>query len=114
MTNYIIVVFCHGDDPKLDNKTIEDFISEAEPDLQDMIRTCKRRYHVFHNRSDDCTQVDEFMKQINEMLSENNHTFFSHALFTMAQALKESKISEEDMKNKIMTPRPTKNNCSIQ
>ncbi|XP_053088844.1 GTPase IMAP family member 7 [Pangasianodon hypophthalmus] len=98
---HMIVVFTHGDDLEFDNKTIDQYINEAGPHLQDLISSCKQRCHVFNNRSKDYTQIDEFLKKVYKMLSENNHSYYSYELFKYAQELKEAKENERQRERRL-------------
>ncbi|MCI4376128.1 hypothetical protein PGIGA_G00184640 [Pangasianodon gigas] len=98
---HMIVVFSHGDDLEFDNKTIERYISEAGPHLQNLIYTCGQRYHVFNNRSQDRTQVVQFLQKINNMLSEKNHSYYSYELFTTAEALKKAEANQREWEKKF-------------
>ncbi|XP_060782408.1 uncharacterized protein LOC132889683 [Neoarius graeffei] len=96
VSKHMIVVFTHGDDLEFDNKTIERYIHEAGSPLQDLISACKQRYHAFNNRSQDRTQVDQFLQKIHEMQRENNYSYYSYDLFTKAQDLKEAEANERE------------------
>ncbi|KAI5617513.1 GTPase, IMAP family member, partial [Silurus asotus] len=98
---HIIVVFTHGDDLEFDNKTIEDYIKEAGPDLQNLISACKNRYHVFNNRSKDRGQITAFMEKINNMVKENNQAYYSYEWFTTAQALNDAKANEKEIERRF-------------
>ncbi|XP_060782396.1 uncharacterized protein LOC132889674 [Neoarius graeffei] len=93
---YMIVVFTHGDDLEFENKPIERYIREAGPHLQSLIAACKQRYYVFNNRSQDRTQVLQFLQKIHEMQRENNYSYYSYEMFSKAQALKEAQASEKE------------------
>ncbi|KAK1791166.1 hypothetical protein P4O66_002193 [Electrophorus voltai] len=53
---HMIVLFTRGDDLEFDNKSIDTYIQEAGPDLQQLISACGGRYHVFNNRNRDQSQ----------------------------------------------------------
>ncbi|XP_027001752.1 GTPase IMAP family member 4-like [Tachysurus fulvidraco] len=98
---YVIILFTHGDDLEFDDKSIEDYITEAGSDLQELIRSCGNRYHVFNNRSKDHTQVLKFMHILKKMLEENNHCYYNYELFKTAEALKEAKATEKDWEKRL-------------
>ncbi|XP_060727431.1 GTPase IMAP family member 7 [Tachysurus vachellii] len=98
---HMIVLFTHGDDLEFDGKSIKSYITEAGSDLQELIRSCGHRYHVFNNRSTDHTQVQKFMDMLNKMLKENKHSYYSYELFTTAEALKKAKATEEDRDKRL-------------
>lgn len=98
---YMIVVFTHGDDLEFDEKSINDYIHEAGPDLLQLLSSCGWRYHVLNNRLKDRTQVLDFMQKVNTMVAKNNHSYYSYELFTFAEALKEAKATEKEIKRKM-------------
>ncbi|KPP56323.1 hypothetical protein Z043_126078, partial [Scleropages formosus] len=44
---FTVLLFTHGD--RLEDQTIEEFISE-DTNLQELLRKCGGRYHVFNNK----------------------------------------------------------------
>ncbi|XP_027001754.1 GTPase IMAP family member 4-like [Tachysurus fulvidraco] len=101
VSKHMIVLFTHGDDLEYDGKSIEAYITEAGSDLQELIRSCGQRYHVFNNRSTDNTQVLKFMHILDKMLKENKHSYYSYELFTTAEALKEAKATEKEKEERL-------------
>ncbi|XP_060780993.1 GTPase IMAP family member 4-like [Neoarius graeffei] len=98
---YMIVVFTHGDDLEFENKPIERYIREAGPHLQSLIAACKQRYHVFNNRSQDRTQVLQFLQKIHEMKGENKHSYYNYEMFSKAQALKVAQASGKEWQRRF-------------
>ncbi|XP_058637516.1 GTPase IMAP family member 7 [Onychostoma macrolepis] len=88
---HMMVLFTRADD--LEERTIEDYIAEA-PALKQVINTCEGKYHIFNNREkSDRTQVDEFMRKIVTMMRQNQNSFYSHHMFTMANELNSAQRS---------------------
>lgn len=98
---YMIVLSTHGDDLEFDDKTIDSYIREAGPDLQEPLASCGQRYHVFNNRSKDRNQVLQFMHTLNKVLKENSYSYYNYELFTTAEALKEAKATEREREKKL-------------
>ncbi|XP_063046061.1 GTPase IMAP family member 7-like [Engraulis encrasicolus] len=67
--DHIIILFTYGD--CLHGQTIEDCVHYSYPKLQELIRSCRGRYHVFNNKSRDRTQVGELIRKIEEMVAAN-------------------------------------------
>lgn len=101
VSKHMIVVFTHGDDLEYDTKTIECYISEAGPHLQNLISTCRQRYHVFNNRTQDRTQINEFLQKIYKMMSENNHSYYSYELFAAHKNLADLQNQVRDLQSRI-------------
>ncbi|XP_035387481.1 GTPase IMAP family member 9-like [Electrophorus electricus] len=81
---HMIVLFTRGDDLEFDNKSIDTYIQEAGPDLQQLISACGGRYHVFNNRNRDQSQVQNLLKKIDKMLTASNQSYYNYELFTLA------------------------------
>ncbi len=97
---HMMVLFTRADD--LEERTIEDYIKEA-PELKQMINTCEGKYHIFNNREkSDRTQADEFMSKIVTMMRQNQNSYYSHHMFTMANELNSAKKNMNE-KDQIIT-----------
>lgn len=91
---YVIVVFTHGDDLKRNDESIEQFIRNSGPELQELLLSCDNRYHVFNNKVEDRTQVEKFLTILNKMLKENNPSYCNCEMVKTAEALKEAGNTE--------------------
>lgn len=68
--DYTIVLFTHGD--RLDEKTINDVITESDENLRNFIRKCGGGFHVFNNKNpQDQVQVTSFMTKIRTLVALN-------------------------------------------
>ncbi|XP_063051366.1 GTPase IMAP family member 7-like [Engraulis encrasicolus] len=77
--SYMMVLFTRGDD--LDGKPINEFVRTGHKKLQEVIRSCGHRFHVFNNKSNDRTQVIELVKKIDEMVAANGGEHFSEEMY---------------------------------
>ncbi|XP_066536226.1 GTPase IMAP family member 7-like isoform X1 [Hoplias malabaricus] len=112
---HMIVLFTRGDDLENDDKTIEDYIEEAGPEMRELISACGGRYHLLNNRKrDDNTQVKDLFSKIYNMLSLNKHTYYNYDLFTQTVAREkwERIIAELEAKLKEIQ-RNNKSRCTI-
>ncbi|KAJ8373696.1 hypothetical protein SKAU_G00042760 [Synaphobranchus kaupii] len=67
VNEYTMVLFTYGD--RLRNKTIEEFI-RSDTNLQQLLRKCVDRYHVFNNEvMTNCSQVSELLQKIDKMVA---------------------------------------------
>ncbi|KAM3823555.1 GTPase IMAP family member 4-like [Vipera latastei] len=67
--NYMILLFSRKDD--LEDKTLEEFISEDDSSLQDQVSECKGRILAFNNKAQGKereTQVTQLMSMIDELV----------------------------------------------
>ncbi|KAL7883321.1 hypothetical protein SRHO_G00009790 [Serrasalmus rhombeus] len=66
---YTIVLFTRGDDLQEMKMSIEEFIKDSEPSLQNIIHQCGNRHHVFNNRNiEDRSQVTDLLEKIDSMV----------------------------------------------
>ncbi|XP_049632087.1 GTPase IMAP family member 7 [Suncus etruscus] len=74
VTKHMIVLFTRKED--LEDKTLSDFLEEADVSLKNMIKECGNRYCAFSNRADGAekeAQVQELMQLIERMMHNNAH-----------------------------------------
>ncbi|XP_072531178.1 GTPase IMAP family member 7 [Salminus brasiliensis] len=76
---YTIILFTHGDDL---NSTIEEYLSEANTELRDLITRCGERYHVFNNKEiQDRLQVLEFLEKVDSLVSANEDKYYTNKIY---------------------------------
>ncbi|XP_067234048.1 GTPase IMAP family member 9-like [Chanodichthys erythropterus] len=80
---YTMVLFTRGDD--LTDQSIEDYIKDGDPHVQQLIDDCGGRYHVFNNKQKDPAQVVSLLKKIDKMMWENNGSFYNDKMFLEAE-----------------------------
>uniref|UniRef100_A0A3Q0SF04 AIG1-type G domain-containing protein n=1 Tax=Amphilophus citrinellus TaxID=61819 RepID=A0A3Q0SF04_AMPCI len=84
-TNYMIVLFTHGDKLKKDKMTINDYLKDGHPKLRELLVRCGDRYHVFNNKDKNRTQVAHLIRKIDHMVSTNGGSHYTDDMFEKAQ-----------------------------
>ncbi|KAI7790216.1 GTPase IMAP family member 7-like [Triplophysa rosa] len=84
---HTIILFTHGDEL---TSSVEEYLSEVNKDLKEVLRRCGGRYHVFNNNeTEDRMQVLEFLKKVDEMVAVNGGVFYTNDSYqTVEQTLK--------------------------
>ncbi|XP_073349922.1 GTPase IMAP family member 9-like [Pagrus major] len=78
--DYTTVLFTHGD--LLNEKTINDVITESDDNLRNFIRKCGGGFHVFDNKnSQDQDQVTSFIAKIQTMMALNGGWCYNTDLY---------------------------------
>ncbi|KAI2668333.1 GTPase IMAP family member 7 [Labeo rohita] len=96
---HMMVLFTRADD--LEERTFDDYIKEA-PELKQVINACEGNYHIFNNREKSShAQVDEFMRKIKVIIRQNDNSYYSHHMFTMAYELNSARRNMKE-KDKII------------
>ncbi|KAG9279142.1 GTPase IMAP family member 4-like isoform X1 [Astyanax mexicanus] len=76
---YTIILFTHGDELP---GTLEEYLSEANKELKDLISRCGERYHVFNNKDmQDRMQVLKFLEKVDCMISANEDQFYTSKIY---------------------------------
>lgn len=91
---YSIILFTHED--QLDGEPIEELIEESSA-LQNLIKQCGGRYHVFNNKDQNREQVNDLLQMIDKMLGQNGGGPYSNEMFEDAL-----KLGQEDPNNGLM------------
>ncbi|XP_030649177.1 LOW QUALITY PROTEIN: uncharacterized protein PFB0765w-like, partial [Chanos chanos] len=88
---HTMVMFTKGD--SLKNMSIEEFINKSGESLNNIIKRCGNRYHVFNNNDpSNQTQVVELLDKIDTMVTENGGSFYTNEMFRQVEeALREEK-----------------------
>ncbi|CAL8241788.1 unnamed protein product [Gadus morhua 'NCC'] len=72
--NHTVVLFTRGDDLE---ESMEQYLACAPARLEDLIRRCGGRYHVFNNRIIDVNQVDELLSKVEKVMVDNGGKFYT-------------------------------------
>ncbi|XP_061079203.1 GTPase IMAP family member 7-like [Conger conger] len=81
---FTMVLFTRGDD--LNNKPIESFIEEGDATIQNLIKSCGNRFHVFNNKDkSNFTQVSELLDKIDKMVLKNGGGCYTNVMFQEAE-----------------------------
>ncbi|KAJ8390896.1 hypothetical protein AAFF_G00098160 [Aldrovandia affinis] len=76
VNQYTLVLFSYGE--KLRNTTIDRFISK-DTNLQQLLKKCRGRYHVFNNEDmENRSQVTELLQKINKMVAANGGSYYNN------------------------------------
>ncbi|CAM4272017.1 unnamed protein product [Leuciscus chuanchicus] len=73
---YTMIIFTHKDQLEKENKTIEEFLQESDPDLQSLIQSCGNRFFCLDNESASFPQFKDLIGKIEKMVAENGGTHF--------------------------------------
>lgn len=94
-SKYMIVLFTRGDE--LQGRTIQQYVQNGHPKLQEVIERCGKRYHVFNNkRRRNRTQVVELIKKIDDMVAANGGKHFSEQMYEEAeQTLQQQTLQQQ-------------------
>lgn len=92
-SQYIMVLFTHGDELAQHGKTIHEFV-RGSPELIHFIQTTSGRYHVLNNKVEDATQVDSLLEQIEQLITRNAGGHYTNEMLQAA----EKAIQEEQLR----------------
>ncbi|XP_030194741.1 GTPase IMAP family member 9 isoform X1 [Gadus morhua] len=74
LRNHTVVLFTRGDDLE---EPMEQYLACAPARLEDLIRRCGGRYHVFNNRIIDVNQVDELLSKVEKVMVDNGGKLYT-------------------------------------
>ncbi|XP_054985900.1 GTPase IMAP family member 7-like [Sorex araneus] len=106
VTRHMIVVFTRKDE--LEDRSLPDFIDEADVSLKNMLKECGSRYCAFSNKAAKAekeAQVQELMQLIQKMIHNNTH-FTDNIYKDVEERLKKMarsliRIFDDQLKNEI-------------
>ncbi|XP_076849681.1 GTPase IMAP family member 9-like [Brachyhypopomus gauderio] len=97
---YSIILFTGGD--RLKNQTIEGYLANAGDDLNQLLKRCSGRYHVFNNENmADRTQVTSLIQKIKDMISTNHVDHYTSEMYENVE--KEIQERQEELKKEMET-----------
>ncbi|XP_008299439.1 GTPase IMAP family member 7-like [Stegastes partitus] len=86
-SNYMIVLFTHGDKLSQQGTTIHDYLLTGHVKLRELLDRCGNRFHVFNNKNKNRTQVVELIQKIDEMVAVNGGSLYSNGRFEEAKRI---------------------------
>lgn len=94
---HMIVLFTRKDD--LEDQTLDEYVAQAEANLQNIIKECGDRYCAFNNSSSASkavkeAQVQELVELIEEMLQKNGGAHFSDPIYKDTQEKMKRQLEE--------------------
>ncbi|XP_048012248.1 GTPase IMAP family member 8-like [Megalobrama amblycephala] len=72
---YTIIIFTHEDQLENENKTIDQFLQDSDPDLKKLVESCGNRLHCLNNNSASFPQSRDLVSKIEKMVAENGGHF---------------------------------------
>ncbi|XP_048066915.1 GTPase IMAP family member 9-like [Megalobrama amblycephala] len=82
---YTMIIFTHKDQLKKDNKTINQFLQESDPDLKKLVQSCGNRFICLDNNVASFPQFKDLISKIETMVAENGGTHFKNDMFDEAE-----------------------------
>ncbi|XP_016418232.1 GTPase IMAP family member 4-like, partial [Sinocyclocheilus rhinocerous] len=92
--NYTIILFTRGD--QLD-KPIDEFLTENKQ-MNELVRQCKSRYHVFNNKDNNSTQVNGLLEKMIKTVMENGREHYTNMMYKEAQKRQREKEERPKLK----------------
>uniref|UniRef100_A0A3B5B1D0 AIG1-type G domain-containing protein n=1 Tax=Stegastes partitus TaxID=144197 RepID=A0A3B5B1D0_9TELE len=86
-SNYMIVLFTHGDKLSQQGTTIREYLRTGHVKLTELLNRCGNRYHVFNNKKKSRTQVVKLIQKIDDMVAANGGSHYSDEMFEEAQKI---------------------------
>ncbi|GLJ16889.1 hypothetical protein SUGI_0291360 [Cryptomeria japonica] len=97
--NYVVLVFTGGDELENDDLTLEDYLSECPPQLEEVLSRCNKRSVLFNNKTTSETKKEEqrtkLMNQIDNIIAKNGGKPYSNEMLRQAQENSEKFINRQ-------------------
>ncbi|KAL1279118.1 hypothetical protein QQF64_025791 [Cirrhinus molitorella] len=81
MIQHTMIIFTRKDQLEKDDKTIEQFLQESDPELQSLIRSCGNRFFFLDNNSASFPQFKDLIREIEMMVTGNGGMHFTNDMF---------------------------------
>jgi GTPase Era involved in 16S rRNA processing len=94
---YMMIIFTREDSLKQEDKTIEEFLDGAPPELKEIVTKCKHRYVAMNNTADDSEKklkIDEVVHKIDEIVEDNGGVCYTNAMYDAAEELLERRMEQ--------------------
>ncbi|KAI2667052.1 GTPase IMAP family member 8 [Labeo rohita] len=72
---YTMIIFTHKDQLEKEKKTIENYLQNADPDLQSLVRSCGNRFFCLNNNTASFPQFNDLISKIEMMVAETGGYF---------------------------------------
>ncbi|KAG2458066.1 GIMA7 GTPase, partial [Polypterus senegalus] len=82
--SYTMILFTHGDNLKA--LSVDSYLERSSKDLQEMVRKCGYRYHVFNSKNpNNHKQVIELLEKIDKMVASNGGMHYTNEIYRKAE-----------------------------
>ncbi|XP_057817477.2 immune-associated nucleotide-binding protein 9 [Cryptomeria japonica] len=99
IVKYVVVVFTGGDELENDCSSLDEYLNDCQPQLEDVLRRCDNRKVLFINKTTSQSkkedQRNELMKQIDNIISKNGGKPYSNELLRQAQENSEKLVCRQ-------------------
>ncbi|KAM8866119.1 uncharacterized protein ACB058_007156 [Synchiropus picturatus] len=105
--DFTMILLTRGDSLVHDKVSLQEYIRDSEDRFKKLLSDCGDRVHVFDNRSEDRSQVEELLTKIDSMVAQTGGSFFSNEMLEEAEASIKRQLEkilqgkEEEMKEEI-------------
>ncbi|XP_073799874.1 GTPase IMAP family member 7-like isoform X2 [Danio rerio] len=99
MEKYTMILFTYKDQLEKENKTIEQFLQDSDPDLKELVESCGKRFFCLDNNSASFPQFKDLIGKVEEMVEENEGAHFTNDMFNETekhiQQIQKQKLQEK-------------------
>uniref|UniRef100_A0A673GGW6 AIG1-type G domain-containing protein n=1 Tax=Sinocyclocheilus rhinocerous TaxID=307959 RepID=A0A673GGW6_9TELE len=99
MIKHTMILFTHKDQLEKEDKTIEQFLQDSDPELQSLIHSCGNRFFFLDNNSSSFPQFKDLIRKIEMMVTENGGMHFTNDMFNETekriQEIQNQKLDEK-------------------
>ncbi|XP_051745225.1 GTPase IMAP family member 8-like [Ctenopharyngodon idella] len=96
---HTMILFTHKDQLEEENKTIEEFLKNGDPDLKNLVDSFGNRFFFLDNKSASFPQFKDLIGKIEAMVAENKGSHFTNDMFDEAekyiQEIQKAKLDEK-------------------
>ncbi|XP_050957124.1 GTPase IMAP family member 9-like [Labeo rohita] len=97
---YTMIIFTHKDQLEEENKTIEQYLQDGDPELKKLVESCGNRFFCLDNKSASFPQFKALISKIEKMVAKNRGTYFTNDLFERTEKHIQ-KIQKQKLDKKI-------------
>ncbi|XP_056309040.1 GTPase IMAP family member 8-like [Danio aesculapii] len=99
MEKYTMILFTYKDQLEKENKTVEQFLQDSDPDLKELVESCGKRFICLDNNSASFPQFKDLISKVEEMVEENEGAHFTNDMFNETekhiQEIQKQKLQEK-------------------